>query len=211
MVSYDGGVNDVTAIVLAGGRSSRMGRDKAMLQFAGETLLERALRNARHAAGCVLISGSRALYGGYGEVVEDVYPDRGPLGGVHAGLAASATELNLVLSVDMPRMSAEFLTWLSAEARSGEQLITIPRAMGELQPLCGIYRKELAELVERSLRAGLNKVGRLFSLAPTRIVSEAEILEAGFTPEMFTNVNTPEEYAATVAFECAPEKGSPQA
>jgi molybdenum cofactor guanylyltransferase len=185
----------LTAFVLAGGRSSRMGRDKALLTFGEQNLLQRALKTATGAANKTYIVGAKALYAEFGDILEDVYPGCGPLGGIHAALASTDTDLNLILSVDMPRMSTEFLRWLIAQAEARAELIVVPEADGGLQPLCAIYRKVAAEAAERALQEGDYKVGRLFSRVPTRILAESEIAAAGFSPVIFHNVNTPEEYA----------------
>src|ERR1039458_8060619 len=89
----------VTAFVLAGGKSSRMGSDKAFLQLGDETLLSHALKVAGTVAGEVRIVGDAKKFAAFGQVVEDVYRERGPLGGIHGALSNSATELNLMLGV----------------------------------------------------------------------------------------------------------------
>jgi ABC-type transporter Mla maintaining outer membrane lipid asymmetry ATPase subunit MlaF/molybdopterin-guanine dinucleotide biosynthesis protein A len=171
-----------------------MGADKALLSFRGQTLLERALEIAAAVASEALIVGPRDRYATYGDVVEDVYPGCGPLGGIHAALAATQTELNLVLSVDMPLMTAEFLRWLLEQARNASELIVVPDALGGQQPLCAVYRRPVYALAEQALKDGDYKIGHLFSHTTTRHVSEAEIREAGFSPEVFRNANTAEEY-----------------
>jgi molybdenum cofactor guanylyltransferase len=190
--STNGGI---TAFVLAGGRSSRMGRDKALLSLDGRNLLQRALQTAASVADGAYIVGSRQLYAKFGETVEDVYSGCGPLGGIHAALASTETDLNLIISVDIPRMTTEFLRWLIAHAKSRTELIVVPEAAGGLQPLCAIYRKAVAATGEQALQQGDYKVGHLFSRVPTCIVAESTITAAGFSPELFLNINTPEEYA----------------
>jgi molybdopterin-guanine dinucleotide biosynthesis protein A len=185
----------ITAFVLAGGRSSRMGSDKALLSFGNQNLLQRALQAAVAVSSKAYIVGSKQLYGGFGAIVEDIYPGCGPLGGIHAALSSTDTDLNLILSVDMPRMTAEFLRWLVAKAETKPELITVPDVAGGLQPLCGTYRKAIAGVAEQVLQQGTYKVGQLFSRVPTCVISEGEILAAGFSPELFQNINTPEEYA----------------
>lgn len=187
-------MSDATAFVLAGGQSSRMGCDKALLQCSGETLLQRALATARQACGRALICGSRVLYGDFGEVVEDIVPGCGPLGGIHAALHATQSDLNFMLSVDMPLMQAAFLRWLLAEAHSGEQMITAPEALSRWQPLCAVYKRHVVGLVDEAIAKHDYKVTRLFRRTATRVVAENEIRAAGFGPGIFTNVNTPEEY-----------------
>ncbi len=83
-----------------------MGSDKALLSWAGETLIQRTLAVARQACGRVFICGSRERYGNFGEVVEDAQPGLGPLSGIQAALHATQTDLNLILSVDLPLMTS---------------------------------------------------------------------------------------------------------
>jgi molybdenum cofactor guanylyltransferase len=187
-------VQTVTAFVLAGGRSSRMGTDKALLHFGDKSLLQRALQTAAAVAGNVYIVGARERYATFGEVIEDIHPGCGPLGGIHAALTATGTDLNLILSVDMPLMSAEFLTWLIQQAEEIPELIAVPNAAGGLQPLCATYRQAVANIAEKALQERDYKVGHLFARAPTHILAEQEIVAAGFSAEIFQNINTPEEY-----------------
>jgi molybdopterin-guanine dinucleotide biosynthesis protein A len=185
----------VNAFILAGGRSSRMGSDKALLALGNQTLLQHALRTVSDAFGCARIVGPKSTYAEFGEVVEDIYPGCGPLGGIHAALSATNTDLNLMLSVDMPRMTPQFLRWLSAEASATTEMIVLPDAAGGPQPLCAMYRREVLEPVEQALKQGEYKIGRLFSQVSTRVITEQQIVIAGFSAIIFENVNTPEEYA----------------
>jgi len=191
-------VENVSAFVLAGGKSSRMGSDKALLSVGEQTLLTQALRTASAVATTVRISGSKERYGKSGEVVEDIYEDCGPLGGIHASLSATSTDLNLMLSVDMPRMTPQFLTWLLERASASPELIIVPDAAGGTQPLCAVYRRGALEAVSRALQAGEFKIGRLFEQVPTRVLTEQEIAGSGFSVTIFQNVNTPDEYKALV-------------
>ncbi len=183
-----------TAFVLTGGRSSRMGSDKALLSWGGETLIQRTLTIAREACPTVYICGGRELYGTFGDVIEDEQPGRGPLSGIQAALRTSGTDLNLILSVDLPLMTSPFLTWLLQQACEGEQRITAPEAQGCLQPLCAVYHRDVLGIVDQALADGDWKVTRLFARTPTRIIAERKIQVAGFEPSIFTNVNTPEDY-----------------
>jgi molybdopterin-guanine dinucleotide biosynthesis protein A len=189
----DGTESGVTAFILAGGKSSRMGSDKAFLRLEDETLLSRALTVARSVAAQVRIVGEPKKFGDFGRVVEDVYRDRGPLGGIHGALSTSATELNLVLAVDLPFVLPELLTYLLVRARASGALVTVARAGGGLQPLCAVYRRGFAEVAEQSLREGKNKIDSLFTKVQTCVIEEDELVRAGFTAEMFRNLNTPDE------------------
>jgi molybdenum cofactor guanylyltransferase len=184
----------LTAFVLTGGRSSRMGSDKALLSLGGQTLLQRTLKVAGAVTDHVRIVGRTDPYAAYGEVLEDIYRDCGPLSGIHAALHATRTELNLILSVDMPLMSSDFLGWLVQKTTMSDAMIVVPNVVGRLQPLCAIYRRGVAEPAEQALRAGDYKIDRLFSRVPTRVLHEQEIIASGFSPDIFRNINTPEEY-----------------
>jgi molybdopterin-guanine dinucleotide biosynthesis protein A len=189
----DGAELGVTAFVLAGGKSARMGSDKAFLQLGDETLLSRALKVAGAVTGEVWIVGDAKKFAVFGRVIEDVYHDRGPLGGIHAALSNSATELNLMLAVDLPFVGPEFLEYLLLRARESGAMVTVPRAGGGLQPLCAAYRRRFAEVAEQSLREGKNKIDSLFATVETRVIEEDELVRAGFSAGMFRNLNTPEE------------------
>jgi molybdenum cofactor guanylyltransferase len=188
-------MSSATAFVLAGGQSSRMGSDKALLSFGEQTLLQNALRIAAGAAAQTCIVGPSKLYLAYGDVVEDIFPGCGPLGGIHAALSASQTDLNLVLSVDIPLMTSDFLHWLLLQAEAARELIVLPDAAGGPQPLCAVYRPAVRDYAEQALQRGEYKIARLFTQVPTRRLDEQQIVAAGFSPAIFQNVNTPEEYA----------------
>src|SRR2546430_6825572 len=111
----------VVAYILAGGRSSRMGRDKALRQLAGKPLIARAVELAYEVAANVKIVGEPEKFAAYAAVVADVYRDRGPLGGIHAALRESEAELNLILGVDLPYIPARFLEYLLTRAESSNR------------------------------------------------------------------------------------------
>ena len=197
---YYHGVNPVTAFVLAGGKSSRMGpnKDKALLKTGGRTLLEHALELARAATGSApgntWIVGKAEKFAGFGPVVEDLYPGQGPLAGIHAALTASATDLNLIVAVDMPFLKPEFLSYLIKQARASTAAVVVPRTSRGLQPLAAVYRREFAAVAERSLRAGQNKIVLSLAEVQTRVIEPEELKENGFTEELFRNLNTEQEW-----------------
>src|ERR1700733_7227794 len=142
--------------LLAGGKSSRMGENKAFVSFHGQTLLDRALAALRAVCGEVTIVGDPAIFGEHGPVVPDLFPGCGPLGGIHAALAQSSFDLNILLAVDMPFVSAELLRFLLREAENdaSSALVTVPRTGRGLQPLCAVYRRGFAAVAEVALKAG---------------------------------------------------------
>ena len=187
-------MGDRAVFVLAGGQSTRMGVDKAFVQLEGCTLLAHALALAKNVTSDVRIVGSPQKFAAFGEVVEDEFPQHGPLAGIHAALRASSSELNLMLAVDMPFVEVLFLEYLFQEAARLESvMVTIPRAAGAWQTLCAVYRKPFANLAEQALRQGKNKIDPLFRDIEMRIVDEHELTQQNFSPEMFRNLNTLEE------------------
>jgi molybdopterin-guanine dinucleotide biosynthesis protein A len=189
-------VNDalgVTAFILAGGKSSRMGSDKSFVQLGGETLLAKALKLARVVTEEVRIVGDAGKFTAFGRVVEDVYRNQGPMGGIHAALSGSSTDLNLILAVDLPFVEANFLQYLLSRARESGAMVTLPRAAQHLQPLCAIYQRAFAAVAEESLRNGKNKIDSLFGMVRTCVIEEEELTRGGFSAAIFRNLNTPDE------------------
>jgi molybdopterin-guanine dinucleotide biosynthesis protein A len=186
----------VTAFILAGGKSTRMGSDKAFVTLDGRTLLERALELARSVSRDLRIVGDPAKFEPFAPVVEDRFHDCGPLAGIHAALRASPTELNLILAVDVPFVSPPLLQYMIMRAKSSAAPATVPRTNGGWQPLCAVYRRQFAEAAEKALRAGRYKIDALFASVETQAIEEEELLSAGFSAKMFRNLNTREELEA---------------
>ena len=190
----EGPAHNTRLFILAGGKSSRMGTDKAFLEWEGSTFLERALLCARSITPHVTIVGSRDKFESFAPVIEDKYPDRGPLGGIHAALADSSAEQNSVLAVDLPLVPPAFLSYLLEQAiASPTSWVVIPRSSERLQPLCAVYRREFGGVAENALRAGRNRIDVLFHRVPIRVIEESELKDAGFSPSIFRNLNTPQE------------------
>lgn len=176
-----------------------MGSDKAFLDLHGRPLIVHALDLARAVTQEVKIVGDPQKFASFGPVIDDIYPARGPLGGIHAALATTGTTWNLVLGVDLPFIDPRFLNYLIAQAQSAEvqskaAFVTVASANGHLQPLCAVYRKEFCQIADRALSAGQNKIDALFARVLTRIIQEPELRVLGFSPAMFRNVNTPLDY-----------------
>jgi molybdopterin-guanine dinucleotide biosynthesis protein A len=181
------------AFLQAGGKSTRMGENKAFIQFSGQTLLSRALQTLAEVCAEVTIVGESEVFAGYGKVVSDIYPNCGPLGGIHAALASSSAALNVMLAVDMPFVTAGLLRFLCERASETHSLVTVPRTSRGLQPLCAVYRPDFARIAEQSLRARKFKIDLAFAGIPIHVVTGPELAAAGFSEQSFFNVNTPED------------------
>ena len=125
-----------------------MGTDKAFLEFQGKTLLGNALELGRAVADEVRIVGDPAKFADFGTVVEDIYPGRGPLGGIHAALKRSETDLNLMIGVDLPLLEIRFLQYLVEAADKSQCVVTVPLLGGYYEPLCAVYQKRFATSAE---------------------------------------------------------------
>ena len=175
---------EISAVVLAGGCSSRMGRDKAALPFGSGTLLTHQAEKLRSlGVDEVLISGTE-------QGIPDVYPHRGPLSGIHAGLLAAKHDAVLVLGVDVPLVPSETLLAL-IEAHTGG--VTLLGHGGKLEPLIAVYDRSLAGECEAILRTEHTSVRRLLDAAPVKTVTYTG------AEALLTNCNTPETYRELLA------------
>lgn len=188
----------LTAFILAGGQSTRMGSDKAFVALEGRTLLQRVLHTARSVTPNVHIVGDPAKFSPFAPTIADIFPGSGPLAGIHAALRSSAaTDLNLVLAVDLPFVPPALLQFLAAQAEAAAAATAIvPRTAHGWQPLCAIYRRSFADLADEALRAGHYKIDALFPATQVRAIDEDELQSAGFSPQLFRNLNTPQDLAA---------------
>jgi molybdopterin-guanine dinucleotide biosynthesis protein A len=186
---------DLAAFILAGGKSTRMGRDKAFAEFEGRSLLARALDVARSVSSDVCIVGNRGKFGEFAPVVEDIFPGCGPLAGIHAALHSSSADLNLIVAVDMPFITPDLLRYLVERARKSVATITVPHCGGGNQPLCAVYRRAFADPAELALQKGRFKIDALFASDSTQLITEDELSRMGFSAGMFRNLNTPADLA----------------
>ena len=173
--------------VLAGGRSSRMGQDKALLPWKGATLIESVAREVFHAAGNVTLIGSPERYGNLGfPVIPDKIAGCGPLGGLHAALSATTAEWNVLVACDMPAVTSGLLKELLAEAEASGADAVVPQTPGGLEPLCGVYHARLLPQVDSAIQSKLLKMHDFVSTIHAQKWPAPE-------PQVFRNLNTPEE------------------
>jgi molybdopterin-guanine dinucleotide biosynthesis protein A len=178
-----------TGFVLAGGCSSRMGRDKALLEVEGSLLICRVAEAVTAAAGAVALIGDPAKYSNLGyPVFPDTFRGCGPLAGIHAALAASSADWNLVVACDMPEVEAPFLGRLLDLAKQrGTDCLLPAGESGRPEPLCGVYHRRALPAIQRALESGIRKV--LDGLAGLRV----EVVPVGES-EPFRNINTPRDW-----------------
>ena len=189
-------MGEIEGFILAGGASSRMGEDKALLRLGGELFVGRVARALRAVAGRVRAVSSRHEGAALGfEVVPDVYEGRGALGGIHAALAACGAPWAAVVSCDLPFVTGDLLSRL-ASFRSGEMDAVAPvQPDGRRQPLCALYAREpCLRMTEDLIRAGELRPRALLGRVRTRWVDFGELEDLKGSENFFRNVNTPEDY-----------------
>lgn len=182
-------IHEAGGFVLAGGQSTRMGRDKALLMLDGETLVARAVRSLATACNQVRIAGGGQQLREFAEVVPDSRPGCGPLGGIVAGLEATEMAVNLFLAVDVPFVPAEVWRGLKDFAWNSNAVAVMARVNGQVQPLCAAYKVGALTGLRRELEAGRWKVTAAAAAAGR--VEYVDFEDEGW----FRNVNTPEELA----------------
>ena len=189
-------MHDLTGVVMAGGMSRRLGRDKALLELGGQTLLARAVAALEAVVGEVIIVGppERAEHAHGVRVVPDAYPGTGPLGGIATALEATATPRVLVVACDMPFLDPRLLSWLCHVDPNAD--ITVPRANGQTEQLHAVYHRRALPIMRTQLASGDYRIDRLFVRVRVRFVEEAEL--RAIDPELrtFLNINTPADLEA---------------
>jgi molybdopterin-guanine dinucleotide biosynthesis protein A len=191
---------DVTGLILCGGASRRMGQDKALLEWNGRSLIERALEALAPVAGERLLAcGPEPRYAELGfPLVLDETLDGGPLAGLAAGLAAARGEWVAALACDMPRLAPEFFEELLARAHEARSDGAVYELDGRVEPLCGVYHRRCLGAVRASLAAGRRRMID-FWVAPEARADGPHILRlAPRSGRAFVNLNTPEDLAREV-------------
>ena len=222
--------SDVSGYVLAGGKSSRMGQDKALLELAGKPLVLRAVEKLRQVCAEVSILGNRDELEAYAPLVRDLHEGCGPLGGIEAALAHSTKAWNLFMAVDMPFLPVGFLdVWVRSVLEKGRARVALFTVDGRPQPALCLVHKEVAPFVTGAMQRGEFKLFPVLMEAATQLagrfgVELNEVLlnfprsgefaafdgglkgwvptevQRGASHLWFANLNTPEEFAAVEAF-----------
>jgi molybdenum cofactor guanylyltransferase len=190
-----GSPTGATAIVLAGGKSSRMGTPKALLLFGGEPLIVHVVAMLRRlfAEVVVVAAPGQDLPSMPATLVRDEVAYQGPVGGICYGLRASSGDVNFVTACDSAFLSSRLISHLLSQIPQHD--VVVPHWQGRLQPLHAVYRRSVLPLLEAQLSRGELRPVFLFDKVPTRRIEEEEIRL--FDPEgwSFFNMNTPAEYA----------------
>jgi molybdopterin-guanine dinucleotide biosynthesis protein A len=195
------------AFILAGGASSRMEKDKGLLEISGIPLIVRTAALLEPIAAKVTVVGDLKKYANLGiEVIPDVQfcevrgenRPLGPLSGIATALAASRSPWNIVLACDLPYMTGAWLERLISRPIAGGTQALVPRTSRGLEPLTAIYHRDCLPPIAAALSRGVRKVTEIFEFLRTEIVLEAEWREIDPTGNVLRNMNTPDDYQAAV-------------
>jgi len=184
----------MAAIILAGGLSSRMGTDKALLAMGGASLLESLVSRFAERMGRVIVvlRADQDVEVEQSLTVRDIHQGAGPLGGLHAGLTASPDEENFVLACDMPLADPELGLWILSKL-SGHDAVVPMLARGP-EPLHAAYRKSCLPAVESSIAAGRLRMRDTLDRLDVLYIPEHEMKQRDPDLRSFLNINTPEDY-----------------
>lgn len=183
----------VTALILCGGRSKRMGRPKAFLPFAGRTIIEHLIDTTREVFDEVfLVANEPDQYSHLTvDAVKDILPYRGPLGGILSGLLVSANPYGFVIACDMPLINRKLIRQMAAQ-RHDADVVVLSHA-GGVEPLLGVYSKNCIKPLEESLFSGVLKVQDFLSGLKAKVYTPEQSGDNELPP--YFNVNTPQDYS----------------
>jgi len=183
-----------TGFITAGGRSSRMGVDKAWLELAGRAMIEHVIAALAPVSTHLAIIANSPDYERLGfPVFSDSNQGIGPLEAVRTALSNTFTDRVMLVGCDMPFVTTDlFKLLLNIE---GAHYATVPIGVnGKLEPLCAVYRAEALSAVTELITQGERKMSRLFDRVPTRFVPFEELRLLRGSEVFFKNINTPEDY-----------------
>lgn len=186
----------VNGFVLAGGSSTRMGEDKALLPLAGKPLLLRTAELLSPLVASVTVIGDPARYASLGlAVVPDDAPGLGPLGGIATALRISSAEWNLIVGCDMPYLTVAWLEFLMSRALASRADAILPQSDGGPEPLCAMYHARCAPVIAAAIARGVRKVTDGLAGCALEMIPPAEWKAFDSGGSLFKNMNTPADYA----------------
>src|SRR5262245_32996927 len=185
--------------VTAGGRSSRMGRDKAWLELGGRPMIAHVLDALRPVVTDIAVIANRDEYGALGvQIVPDTNRGIGPIEAVRTSLAASRCDRVLLVGCDLPFVTSDLFSYLSNQAGRYQSVVPLDRD-NMPEPLCAIYSRSSLPEVERMIEAGEFKISPLFERVDTLFVGFDELSGLRGADLFFENINTPDEYERALA------------
>lgn len=184
-----------SAIILAGGKSTRMGFDKQLLRLRERSLIEGLIRRLGGSFDeTIVVTNRPELYIGLADkITGDIIPDMGPLSGIHAGLSAASSEYSFVIACDMPQINTKYIDYMMKLLNKNESMACITKFGDWIEPFNAFYSKALIEHIESFLMGGGKAVHRLLMNHNVEYIPEE--VARSFSPDwgMFFNLNTRED------------------
>ncbi|MDD4875820.1 MAG: molybdenum cofactor guanylyltransferase [Dehalococcoidales bacterium] len=183
-----------SGIVLSGGKSLRFGSDKSMLTIGNKSFLERVVSVINILCDEIIVVAlpsadlSELSQNPKIKIKSDIYPDKGPLAGIHTGLSAAISDYSIVVACDMPFLQQDLLHYMISI--SAEYDVVIPRTGNLIEPLHAVYNKRCLDIIEGLLNMGIRKISDLLPLVKVRYVDEKEIDKYDPQRISFFNINT---------------------
>ena len=180
-----------TGIILAGGKSSRMGEDKGLVLLNGKPMIQYVIEALKEVVSNIIIISNNASYNKFCvPVYSDLIKDKGPVGGICTGLYHSTTELNFCICCDVPMISSDFIFWLLN--KSGNASITLPMYKDKIQQMIGVYSKQVLSNFKESTEKEHLKLSQVNKDMACEII-DIEKEYANFDELIFSNINTKNE------------------
>ena len=188
----------ITGVILAGGKSSRMGQNKALMPLGGQRLIDRVVGVMRQVcAELLLVTNAPEIYAELSlPMVGDVMPGKGSLGGIYSALYHAETPYCLTVACDMPFLRPDMLRYLIDQIGAAD--VVIPEVEGEMQPMHAVYGQACKAPIAQRLQADRLRIIGFLPDVQVRVVTADELRP--FDPDLmaFQNLNTPEEFASAV-------------
>ena len=180
-----------TGIILAGGKSSRMGVDKGLVLLNGKPMIQYVIEALKEVVSNIIIISNNASYNKFGvPVYSDIIKNKGPVGGIYTGLYHSTTELNFCISCDVPMISSDFIFWLLN--KSGNASVTLPMCKDKVHQMIGVYSKQVLSYFKESAEKEHLKLSQVNKDMDCEII-DIEKEYANFDDLIFSNINTKNE------------------
>jgi len=193
----------VSGYILAGGGSTRFGRDKALVEVGGIPMIASMIELVRSVTRQMKIVAAPGKYDAFGvEIVEDRWPGEGPLGGIitaleDAAMSATWPEWNLIVSCDMPFLTQEWLAFLGERATKSKAQVVFPHSASGPEPLCACWQTGAAAELRSGFERGVRKVTEGIALLRAEVLDEADWKRFDSAGRLFWNMNTASDYEET--------------
>ena len=186
-------MHNITGMILSGGKSTRMGEDKAFIEIEGISIINRVQSLLRTLFNeIIIVTNKRERFANLdAKTYSDLLPERGALGGLYTGLFFSSYSYSFCVACDMPFLKQSVIEYLITKIPGYD--VIVPRTIDGLQPLHAIYSKSCIRPIRKVMELGKHRITDFYPLVKVRMIEEDEFSSLDPIKESFINVNTPEE------------------